>query len=58
MLDWRCTDAHISIELGDHPAAIEIQLPKEVSEHIPARRFNWQQKTIAKRSVKGHIIHS
>ena len=58
MLDRRSGDANISVKLGDHRAAAEIQLPNELIKLIPARRFNRGQKTIAKRSAKVHIIHS
>jgi hypothetical protein len=44
-------DTNISAKIGDHLRAAEIQLPNEPIKHIPARRFDRQQKTMAKRSA-------
>jgi hypothetical protein len=51
LLNWQYVDVDISINLGDHHAAVEIRLPKMMIKHIPACCFNRRQKTMVFRSA-------
>jgi hypothetical protein len=50
-LDQQFADTNISAKIGDHLRATEIQLSNEPIKHIPARRFDRQQKPMAKCSA-------